>query len=649
VVLVLWLILALAIGWRLVSLQVRSGDELRELAAAQSERDIELPARRGRIYDRDLGSLATSVTATSVYAHPRRVAEAGPEAVRQTAAALAPVLGRTPADIEESLRADVSFIYLGRQLDPGVAEEVAQLRLPGGDQPLPGVGVLREPRREYPTGELASQVVGFAGVDNVGLSGLERRFDDLLSGTPGRVRLEVGNNGLTIGAAPEEISPALAGTDVVLTIDRQIQNRVERTLAETVSEFNAEAGSAVVLDVRTGDVLAMASMPMRRGGAQTARLRAVTDVFEPGSVGKVVTAAAALEEGLVTPGTTFTVPDSYRVAGRTYSDSHGHATEAMTVKEIIADSSNVGTIMLAERLGEERLDDYIRRFGFGERTGVGFPGEGSGFIPAVEDWSSSSLPTLAIGQGMSATALQIADAYATIAAGGVGTEPRLVHGTVGGDGRLREAAAAPRHQVVSEKTADQVKAMLAQVVADGTGANASVEGYRVAGKTGTAQKAYENRRGYEPGAFYASFAGFAPVDDPRLAVVVSLDEPRPAYYGGTVSAPASDPRSTPPTRSARREPRRCPAGRGGSVESAARPPILAADAIRRRHVCHLCRVCQVCHILPIVNAAHAAHVSPLASVGSTAARSPGRHARRCRRAGRWRAARIGGGRRGCHR
>lgn len=535
---VLWLVIALAIGWRLVSLQVRSADDLSELALAQSEREIELPARRGRIYDRDLGPLATSVTATTVYAHPPMLAEAGPEVLGATAEALAGVVDRPVAEVAEMLGRDAPFVYLGRQLDPEVAEQVQQLRLPGSDQPLPGVGVLREPRREYPTGDLAAQIVGYAGVDNEGLSGLERRFDEMLSGTPGRVRLEQGNSGLTIGAAPEERSPALAGTDVVLTIDRQVQDRTERVLADVVASYRAEAASAVVLDVTTGDVLAIASMPARGSSGQIARLRAVTDVYEPGSVSKVITMAAALEEDVVAPSTAMSVPGSITVGGHRFDELHGDGTRPMSMTDIIAESSNVGTIMLAERLGDERLHSYLHGFGLGEPSGLDFPGESGGAVPAVEDWSATSLPTLAIGQGYAATTLQLADVYAAIAADGTRVEPRLVRGTIGTDGQLDAAAPAPTRQVVSATTARQVRRMLTAVVTDGTGQRAAVDGYAVAGKTGTAQKAYDNRRGYEPGAYISSFAGFAPADDPRFVVVVSVDEPRPQYYGGTVAGPA---------------------------------------------------------------------------------------------------------------
>jgi cell division protein FtsI (penicillin-binding protein 3) len=532
-----YLLLTAAMCWRLVSVQVVQAAEYRGLAERQTQRELELPARRGRLYDRDGDPLAMSLAASTIYANPQILRDARIDPM-SVAVQLAPVLGRPADELAPLLRRDAQFVFLGRQLPRQVGEQVVALD-------LPGVGVVSEPTRVYPGGSLAAQVVGFAGIDNTGLAGLEDQYDDLLAGSPGQLRLERAPGGVTISAAPREVLPATPGTDLVLTLDRQIQHHAEEALATAVEDYGAEGGSAVVLDARSGEILALASVPgfasedIGRADSYARRNRALTDVFEPGSVNKVITVAGAIEEGVVSPGTTFTVPYSYEIEPETFRDSARHETEVYTVAGIIERSSNVGTIQIAEHLGARRLHDYVTRFGLGGPTGLGFPGESEGILADVEDWTNSSLPTIAIGQGVSATLLQVAQVFGVVASGGEWVEPSLVRGTVGPDGSLSPVEAAERRRVVSETTADAVSDMLERVVdgEQGTGALAAVPGYDVGGKTGTAQKAYENRRGYEPGAYIASFVGFAPVDDPALVVAVMLDEPGPVYYGGSTAAP----------------------------------------------------------------------------------------------------------------
>lgn len=534
--LVVWLVLTSLLAWRLVTVQVVSADEYRALAERQSQRDIELPARRGKVYDRDGDPLAMSLAAATIYANPRALAQ-GPGDPQEVAERLAPLLGRDVGSILEDLREDAAFVYLARQVPRQVGEQVAALE-------LPGVGVLEEPVRVYPAGPLAAQVVGFTGVDNTGLSGLEAQHDDILAGKPGRLRLEQAPGGVTIRGAPQEVEPAVAGTDVVLSIDREIQAAAERALADAVARYDAQGGSAVVLDVATGEVLAMANVPAleptRTGEAEpyVRRNRALTDVFEPGSVNKVITAAAALEEGLVTPEEVFTVPGRYRVGSKEFSDSHAHETQQMTFAEIMEQSSNVGTIQVAQRLGPERLYEYLRKFGYGSSTGVGFPGESAGLLPSPDTWWDTSLPTIAIGQGVAATLLQVASVFETVASGGERIQPTLVRGTVGPDGRLEPAPPPQRERVVSQATADALDRMLVNVVEGehGTGRLAAVPGYHAGGKTGTARKPSQTSRGYEQGAYIASFAGYAPVEDPALVTAVMLDEPTP-IYGGITAAP----------------------------------------------------------------------------------------------------------------
>lgn len=522
------------IGWRLVDIQVVSAEEYRSLGERQAQRELALPASRGRLYDRSGEPLAMSVAAATVYANPRALADGDVEPAT-VAADLAPLLAVETDDLAERLSRDAAFVYLARQLPRRVGEEVRELD-------LPGVGVLEEPRRAYPSLGLAAQVVGFAGIDNTGLAGLELQYDDLLSGEPGRLRLETAPGGLTISGTPREVEPAVAGTDLVLSLDRQVQWATEEALLAAVERYDALGASAVVLDAASGEVLAMASVPRfdpeRIGESDdyTRRNRVVTDVFEPGSVNKVVTAAAALEEGIVAPSTRMTVPDHYTIGGKRFREAQPHPTRDWTFADVIAQSSNVGTIMVAEQVGEQRLYDQLRAFGYGSRSGLGFPGETRGLLPPVEGWWDTSLPTIAIGQGVSATLLQVVGVFQVVASGGEWIEPTLVRGTVGPDGRLESTAEPERRRVVSPATAGALAGMLAGAVADGTGARAGVPGYEVAGKTGTAQKASATTRGYEEDAHIATFAGFAPADAPRLVAAVMIDEPTPSW-GSQTAAP----------------------------------------------------------------------------------------------------------------
>lgn len=534
-----YLVLTLLVGWRLVGVQVVDAADYAQLAERQTQREVELPANRGKLYDRDGQPLAMSLAADTVYANPRLLREEGID-VAAVASQIAPLLDRPAADVAEVLARDTGFAYLARQLPRGVGEQVEALR-------LPGVGVLSEPTRSYPAGGLGAQAIGFAGVDNVGLAGLEAQYDDVLAGRPGALRMERAPGGVSISAAPRQLEPAVDGTDVVLTLDRQVQHVAERALAGAVEEHDAKGGSAVVLDVATGEVLAMASVPQFDPGEigqvdpYERHNRAVTDVYEPGSVSKVVTAAAALEDGIVDLDEVFTVPDFYQAGAKRIRDSSPHDPWRITFFDIIARSSNVGTIQIAERLGPQRLHDYLRAFGYAEQTGIGFPGEAAGLLPPVERWWTTSLPTIAIGQGVSVTLLQVAGVLETIASGGERVAPTIVRGTVGSDGRLRPATPPERRRVVSEETAAVITRMLVGAVEGdhATGGHARVPGYEVAGKTGTAQKPSRTSRGYEPGKYVASFAGFAPASDPSIVVAVMIDEPTGSagVVGGVVAAP----------------------------------------------------------------------------------------------------------------
>lgn len=534
-----------AVGGRLVAIQVVHADEYAASSMAQRARTIDLPARRGRLYDREGDVLATSVDAATVYADPRAYRpeprgdglQVPPAAsAEEVASALAPLLGTDQADLLEALRRDAHFVYLARAIDWEIGERIRQLD-------LPGIGVVTEPRRQYPAGELAAQVVGFTGLDGTGLHGLELAYDSQLRGEAGELAVERAPGGLSIASGTRQLRPPEPGADLVLTLDREIQHVARDAAQRAVDEHDAQSASVVVLDVGSGEVLAMTTAPgfdpNSFAGTDPSlwRNRAVTDAFEPGSVQKAVTAAAALEEGVVTADTPMLVHDRIEVAGRTFSDAHDHEPAQMTFQQVIESSSNVGTIMVARDLGPERLSRYLDAFGYGRQTGVGYPGEGSGLLPPVDRWWGTSLPTIAIGQGVAVTLLQAASVYATVAGDGTAVQPRLVRGTVGGDGRLTPVAPPARQRVISTGTARTLRQILGTVVAGerGTGGMAAVAGYDVAGKTGTARKPKPDARGYSD-EYAAVFVGMAPVDRPRLVVAVMVDDPTP-IWGGVVAAP----------------------------------------------------------------------------------------------------------------
>ena len=535
--LICYLLLTVVMGYKLVGIQVLDADEYKGLADRQVQREVTLAPRRGKLYDRAGEPLAMSLASATIYADPRQLEASGVPA-QSVARRLAPVLDQPVDDLVEKLTTDSGFVYLARQLPREMGTRIQELN-------LPGVAVLEEARRVYPSDGLAAQVVGFAGIDGQGLAGMELGLEPTLAGRAGAMRLEQAPRGLEISSRPREVLPPVPGDDVVLTLDREIQATTERVLGKAVDNFNAEAGSAVVLDVKTGQVLAMASVPgfdpgsLSQSTPEARKNRAVTDVFEPGSVNKVITASAALEEGLATPNEVFKVPVGYRIADKTFTDAHAPSSSQLTFRQIIEQSSNVGTIRIAERVGPERLYTYLRKFGYGKEPGTGFPGESGGLLAPPDEWSSTSLPTISIGQGVSASLLQVAAALNTVASGGTYIQPTLVRGTVGEDGRLYPAPKPETRRVVSVKTARAVNTMLLGVVEDelGTCELCRVPGYSVGGKTGTAQKASEFVRGYQEGAYVGNFVGFAPVEDPAVVVAVMLDEPRPVYFGGLTAGP----------------------------------------------------------------------------------------------------------------
>jgi cell division protein FtsI (penicillin-binding protein 3) len=523
------LLLLLAVAFaavvvRLVDLQVVSPDHYAARGIAQRMRTVTIPAERGSIFDRTGNELAMSVQQKTVWADPRAVQDP-----RAAAVALAPILGSKVALLRDRLNGPGAFAYLARQIDPKVAAKVDELH-------LPGVGTFDESRRFAPAGELARSVVGNVDLDGNGIAGLEQQYHDQLIGLAGRLEIERAPNGRTIAGGHQRVTPAQRGSDLVLTLDRSLQFEVERALADEMVSSNAQHASAVVMDPTTGEILAMANLGRGEDGAPIPirENRAVTVTFEPGSVNKVITVAGALEEGIYAPDSVINTPDHLQVSTHLFSDHDPHPPKNWTITDILTQSSNIGTIKVAQSLGVPRVKDYLRKFGLGQPTGLGLPHETKG-IMKFGHWDGTDIGSIPIGQGLGVNAVQMLQVFNTLANGGEWIEPHLVREVVGPDGTETPAPAPKRHRVVSERTAKQLTAMMTNVVKVGTGVNAAIPGYTVAGKTGTPRKAEGGS--YKVGAYVPSFAGFVPAESPRLSAIVVMDEPRPLYYAGQVAAP----------------------------------------------------------------------------------------------------------------
>jgi cell division protein FtsI (penicillin-binding protein 3) len=518
------------IGARLVNLQARDQKHLRSLGVGQRETTVTLAAERGTIFDRNGIDLALSVPQTTIVADPMVIGDPVGYAAK-----LAPLVDTPQDSLATRLSERTSrFAYVARKVDDATVARVKALH-------LTGLSYVPESKRFYPSGSLAAPVLGFVGTDNYGLGGLESRFEKTLRGHAGEARVERDPHGNDIPGGTHIVKRAQRGNDLVLTLDQSIQANTEHVLAQQVDSAHAKGGMAVVADVLTGDIVAMATVDGATSD-QPARPAPATEqnepaqvVYEPGSTNKVITMAGAIEEGLVSPDTSFDdVYNEIQVGGTTYSDVDPHPT-TMTVAEILEHSSNVGTIKIAHMLGKDRFDRYLRAFGFGRPTGLGFPGEASGILLPRDQYNDTSMGSMPIGNGIAVSALQMLDVYMTIANGGMARAPRLVAATVDADGVRHDNPIEAPHRVISPSTASAVTGMLEKVVEGGTGMSAHVTGYRVAGKTGTARKPpYE----HPPYRYVASFVGFAPANAPRIAAIVVLDEPTGNYFGGYVAAPA---------------------------------------------------------------------------------------------------------------
>lgn len=518
---------------RLVQVQVLDGSRLQAMAARQQLASIALQPHRGRILDRRGRTLAINVEATSIYAVPSAIGDR-----HVFAAAVAPALGLTPPDVERRLSTGRHFAWLLRKAKPDVIERVSALGLGNA------VGFLREDRRAYPNGAMTAQLLGFVGIDNQGLAGVELAYDDVLRGSIGKAVASRDGVGRVLVETQEVVQTPDDAADLLLTIDQVIQHIAERELEKGIAKTGARQGSIVVMDAKSGEVLAMASFPgfdPNTGTEARPELwlnRAIGDVYEPGSTFKVFLSAAALDSGAVQPEEQFFCAGTLEVpGGYVIRDAHNRKHGWQTMGDVIKNSCNVGAAQIATRLGKARFYEYIRAFGFGERSGIDLPGEAAGIVPPPAAWRGPGLQTISFGQGVSTTPLQLVAAATALANDGATIRAHIVRAIRDSQGRMiKVVGREPIRQVVRPDVARAVVRMMIGTVESGTGTQARIDGYSVAGKTGTAQKPARGG-GYDPNRFLASFLGLVPAEDPALVILVVLDEPRGVYFGGEVAAP----------------------------------------------------------------------------------------------------------------
>ncbi len=519
---------ALAIGLRLATLQVIQYHDWLQRAQKQQQRTMEITPARGVIYDRNGQELAMSVQVESIFAVPPDVPD------HATAAGLlGGVLGMNSGEIQQKLDSGRTFVWIARKVDNSISARVRELG-------LKGIYFQKEPKRFYPKRELAAQVLGYVGLDDSGLGGIELKFDETLRGIPGRMQISMDARRRRLGRV--ERRPE-AGQNIVLTIDQNIQYVAERELEAAMEQTHAEAGMVVVQNPKTGEILALANRPTFNPN-NSARLRpeqltdrAISDVYEPGSMFKTVTISGALQEKVTTPDDIYDVSQGYVIVGGARMRD-AHRMGVLTTAQVIAQSSNVGAIKIGMKLGEDRLYKYIRDFGFGQATGIELPGETRGLVKPVKYWSKTSIGAMSIGQEIGITAVQAISAVSTIANDGVWNAPRVVAGITPPNAGPQTIMFHPAEQrrVISPLTAVNMKRMMEGVVLFGTGRRALLDGYSSAGKTGTAQKV-DPRTGRYGSKYVASFVGFAPVNNPALTVAVVLDSAVGLHQGGQVSAP----------------------------------------------------------------------------------------------------------------
>ena len=515
---------------RLGFLQILKSSKCLTIWQNQSNFMLEMQPSRGRIVDLKGHEYALDLRLDSLYADPKLIQNKA-----ATASKISAILGADRGKILERFSRPKRFVWIERKLSPPKAEAIKKLKLEGLD-------FMKESLRMYPKGEAASQLIGFTDVDSNGLEGVERTYNSFLKGARGwKLGLRDAKQRELISKEVEMVPP-VDGFNIHTTLDEVIQAMADKELLQTCKKFNALGGSIIVMDPKTGDILAMSNTPgydlnnARNSKPETRRNRAITDMFEPGSVFKAVTLSAILENKTFGLDEKFDCEHgSWAVAGKILHDHHGSGV--LTFREVIERSSNIGTVKGAMRLGGTKLFETIKRFGFGERTGIGLAGEVSGVVPNPRSWSRSSIINIPIGQGVAVTPIQLAAAFAAIANDGILMKPRLVSMIDDSEGRVIQSYELEEvRRVISKETSLQVRSVLEGVVSRGTGKKAAVPGFKAAGKTGTAQKIVNGQ--YSHDKFFASFVGFVPYDEPRVVIAVNIDEPHPVIFGGEVSAPA---------------------------------------------------------------------------------------------------------------
>jgi cell division protein FtsI (penicillin-binding protein 3) len=518
-------------GLRLFQLQALDAPQLAAAAAEKRTRTLILPAQRGEITDRKGAPLAITVDARDITVDQTMVLDpAG------TANAIAGITGADVATLLPELSGDRKFNYVLKKITPEQWTKIKELK-------LPGIFSEKTTKRIYPSNTLASSTIGFIGGEDKGLAGLEYGFEKELAGSQGEVTVEISAGGRPLPSGIASEKKPVPGMGIRLTIDRDLQFVAEQALAARVEYAQADSGTLVAISPKTGKILALANYPTFDSNKPGEAAEGVTvnhalvDAYEPGSTAKVMTMAGLLNEGIASPTTPFTIPPVLKRSGKTFRDHEPHPTLKLTMTGVLAKSSNIGTIQAAELMGAEKFDNYLRKFGVAQATGMQFPGESKGRLPKLEKWSGTSFPTFAFGQGYMVTAVQIASMYATIANDGVRINPSLIEGYVMPNGEYQAAVEPERTEVISAAAAKTLREMMETVVSvEGTAPLAAIPGYRVGGKTGTAQVVDPICKCYSRDVI-ASFIGMAPAEDPEIVVAVAIHHPQNGRYGGMLAGP----------------------------------------------------------------------------------------------------------------
>ncbi len=517
------------VGGTSFDIQIFKSQKLSKMDRNDHTRYVTIKGERGQILDRSMNKLATSTEAVSVTACPIKISDP-----KTTAKKLSDILGINQKRLEKKLSSRRRFTWVARRIPPAQEEKIRRLK-------LTGISFEKDSKRLYPNRNLAAQVIGFTGIENSGLEGLEFKYNSILEGKSIKVRTKRDGKG---GILDVNQQAQLKGKSIVLTLDKKIQFLSEKTLENTVKEHMAKSGIALVMRPKTGELLAIAHFPkfnpnnFSNYDMEVFRNRAVTDAFEPGSAMKVFTAAAALEKGFGPKSIFFCENGTYKVGTFTIHDTHPH--DWLSINQIIKFSSNIGAAKIVETIGDKTLHNYLTSFGFGKKTWLESPGETTGNLLPYRKWTKIDASAISFGQGLSVSAVQLISAISTIANDGLMMKPMLIKKVItssGEDERIYEPK--PVGQIVSTDTAKKIKQMMSLVVSqEGTGTKAAIDGYTVCGKTGTAQKAKRNQRGYSNSRYTSVFTGFAPLNDPQLAILIVIDEPQNQYHGGDVAAPA---------------------------------------------------------------------------------------------------------------